>query len=112
MTSAIITTLPCKWRRWNQRYSRQGVPSGRNRLGSAFLFLEEGHRLKPVVAGKTVPEISGAVRGAFDPFRGGNRLAALGAGIAVGQIAEIQSGHDGLPSCCLLLALLLANWTG
>src|SRR5665213_4463090 len=44
-----------------------------------------------------MPEIGGAARIGFNPVRGGNRLAALGAGIALGQIAEIHSGHGASP---------------
>src|ERR1700687_5002123 len=79
----------------NQRVGREGVPSGRESFG--ILLLKEGHRLEPVVAGPAVPEVCRATRAVFHPFRGGDRLAALGAGIFVGQIAEIDSGHAHLP---------------
>jgi hypothetical protein len=79
----------------NQRDAREGVPSGREGLG--ILFPEVGHRLEAVVAGPAAPEIGRAARAVFNPFGGGDRLAALGAGIFVGQIAEIDSGHARLP---------------
>ena len=76
------------------------------RLGgerSAFGGLE-GHRLKTVVARAAVPEIDGAALFFFDPLRGRNRLAALSAGILLGQIAKTGSSHGRFSlrgvSCC------------
>jgi hypothetical protein len=40
-----------------------------------------------------MPEIGDAARTVFNPVRRGDRLAALGARILVGQIAEISTGH-------------------
>src|ERR1700730_3313886 len=92
----------------NQRGALQGVPSGRKRLGSRPGIVEERHRLEPVVAGRAAPEIGGAPRALRHPFGGGDRLAALGAGISLWQIAGIHSGHGQSP----FLLLLPANWTG
>src|ERR1700730_4670613 len=92
----------------NQRGALQGVPSGRKRLGSRPGIVEERHRLEPVVAGRTAPEIGGSPRAILNPFGGGDRLAALGAGISLWQIAGIHSGHGQSP----FLLLLPANWTG
>src|SRR6266851_9118906 len=81
----------------NQRRARAGVPSGRERFPVRLGIIEEGHRLEPVAACPAMPEIGRAARARFNPVRGGDRLAALGAGIFVGQIAEVYSGHGATP---------------
>src|ERR1700692_348207 len=58
---------------------------------------EEGHRLEAVVAGPASPEIGHAARFSLDPFRNGDRFAALSAGISPRQRAEICSGHGASP---------------
>src|ERR1700722_5027392 len=58
---------------------------------------EEGHRLEAVVAGPASPEIGHAARFSLDPFRNGDRFAALSAGISPRQRAEICSGHGVSP---------------
>jgi hypothetical protein len=58
---------------------------------------EEGKRLEAVVAGLASPEIGHAARFGLNPFRNGDRFAALGAGISPGQGAEVDSGHGVSP---------------
>jgi hypothetical protein len=67
-------------------------PSGRESF-IRLLVIEEGHRLEAIIACPALPEIGDAARAGFDPLRRGDRLAALGAGIFVRQIAGINSGH-------------------
>jgi hypothetical protein len=55
-----------------------------------------------------MPEIRDAARAVFNPFGGGDRLAALGAGISLRQRAEIESGHGAPP----FAVFSLANGTG
>src|ERR1700737_3959172 len=95
ITSVIITLLWVDER--NQRSAREGVPSGRQRFPIRLGIIEEGHRLKPVAACPALPEIGHAARTGFEPVRGGDRLAALGAGIFVGQIAGVYTGHGATP---------------
>src|SRR5229473_173928 len=92
----------------NQRRAHKGVPSGRERFPVRLGIIEEGHRLEPVAACPTLPEIGYATRTGFDPVRRGDRLAALSAGIFVGQIAEVRTGHGASPFCFCWRA----NWTG
>jgi hypothetical protein len=58
---------------------------------------EEGHRLEAVVAGPALPEIAHATRPRLDPFRNGDRFAALGAGIFPRQGADFCSRHGASP---------------
>src|SRR5664280_1537081 len=85
---------------------------GRERFG--VLLFEERHRLELVVAGPAVPKIRGALRTALDPFGSGDRLAALSAGISLGQTAEIESGHGAFPFCffiCFIFeSLVESEW--
>src|SRR3954452_1930624 len=74
-----------------------GFPSGRDLFLCRFGPVEEGYRLKPVIAGAASPEIGDAARTLFDPVGRGDRLAALGTGVSSGQIAKICSGHGSLP---------------
>ena len=60
-----------------------GFHSGRDRILGG---IEKRHCFKPIAAGVTFPEIGGAVRPVLEPFRRGDRLAALRAGIFVGQV--------------------------
>src|SRR6267154_2411487 len=74
-----------------------GFPSGRDLFLCRFGLVEEGYRLKPVIAGAASPEVGDAARTLFNPVRRGDRLAALGTGVSSGQIAKICSGHGSLP---------------
>jgi hypothetical protein len=58
---------------------------------------EESHRLEAIIAGPASPEIGGAARSGLNPFRSGDRLAALGAGIFPGQGTEVYSCHGASP---------------
>src|SRR5437762_3079476 len=114
MTSAIT---PSFWAdEWNQRLPPKEVPSGRERFGSGLRIRKKRHCFELVVAGRTTPEIGRAVRAVFNPFRSGDRLAALCAGIFRWQIAEICSGHGAsLPFVFCFEANWIcfeANWTG
>ena len=101
MTSVITPSFGLM--RGTNVHAREGVPSGRERFPIRLGIIEEGHRLEPVAACPAMPEIRRAARAGFNPVRGGDRLAALGAGIFVGQIAEVCSGHGATPFCFLLL---------
>jgi hypothetical protein len=90
MDFSVCTQPPVRWQRRSAN-----KPSGRERFG--FRIPEKRYRLELVVAGPAVPEIGRAMRAALNPLRGGDRLAALGAGISLGQIAEIYSGHGVSP---------------
>src|SRR5712671_1123746 len=96
MTSVIVT-LPCGWMKSNQRNISAGVPSGRESFLLQMRRVEKCNRLEPVVAGLAVPEIGNPARPVLNPVRGRYRRAALGAGILVGQIAGIGSGHGASP---------------
>ena len=77
----------------NQRCGAAEVPSGRESFLLRMRCVVKGDGLEPVVAGPAMPEIGDAARTVFNPVRRGDRLAALGARILVGQIAEISTGH-------------------
>src|SRR5580692_5236861 len=100
----LVTIIPSSglMRRTNVMVAME-FPSGREHLG--IPLLEERHRLELVVAGKAMPEIGDTVRAVFNPFRGGDRLAALGAGIALRRLAEVHSGHRGSPFCFCVFAV-------
>src|SRR5258705_9356760 len=74
-----------------------GFPSGGERFPCRFGFVEEGYRLKPVIAGAASPEIGDAARTLFDPVGRHDRFAALGTGVSPVQIAKICFGHGSLP---------------
>ena len=59
----------------------------RERFGLGVL-LKKRDRLELVIASPAVPQIGGTTGTAFDPLRRRYRLAALGAGISLGQIVE------------------------
>jgi hypothetical protein len=77
-------------------------PSGRESFPIRLLVIEEGHCLEPVIARPAIPEIGHAARAGFDPLGGGDRLAALSAGIFLRQIAGVNSGHGASPFCFLM----------
>src|SRR6266853_7035185 len=106
MTSVITPSFGLM--RGTNVHAREGVPSGRERFPIRLGIIEEGHRLEPVAACPALPEIRRAARAGFNPVRGADRLAALGAGIFVGQIAEVCSGHGATPFCFSWKT----NWTG
>src|SRR4051812_41717542 len=86
-----------------QRRARSRVPSGRDGL---FRRVKIGHRFEPVAAGLAFPQVSRAVRALLEPFRHGDRLAALRARIFTGQVFGLQSArtdsdHDASPFCDL-----------
>src|ERR1700730_7099027 len=91
--------------------SRPGVPrpetadaSSGKRFAIGRALVEIRDRLKTVVAGPAVPEIRSAAGRRFDPGRESDRLAALGAGILLGQEAETWVGHGVLPISCFVYA--------
>src|SRR5436190_6957752 len=96
MTSVIIT-LPYGFDEVDQRCISEGVPSGGQGFEIGLGIVVKGHRLEAVITCPAVPEIGYAARTVFNPLRGGDWLAALGAGILFGQIAEIYSGHGASP---------------
>src|SRR5579871_1627547 len=81
--------------------------SGRERFLVHVALVEDRDRLEAIVARPAMPEISGAAGAGLDPLRHRDRLAALGAGISLGQI-RLGTSHGTLPciSCasCLVLA--------
>src|SRR5712671_8157890 len=110
ITSVIIP--PSRVDEGDQRYSPERVPSGgqdSGGQGSGFRLgiVVKGDCLEAIVAHPAAPQVGDAAGTVLNPVRGGDGLAALGAGILLGQIAEI-SGHGASPFCLLLKA----NWTG
>jgi hypothetical protein len=91
----------------HQRQTPERVPSGGQGSGIGPGIVVKGYRLKAIVACPAVPEIRDAAWTVLYPLGGGDWLAALGAGILFGQIAEISSGHGASP-----FAFVVANWTG
>src|SRR3954452_15791647 len=59
---------------------------------------KERHRLELIAAGVAAPQIGDAVRPGLEPVRRRDRLAALRAGILVGQTIRLGSDHDASPS--------------
>jgi hypothetical protein len=110
MTSVIIT-LPYGVDEADQRYGSERVPSGGQGFELGLGIVVKGHRLEAVMACLAVPEVGYAARAVFNPLGSGDRLAALGAGILFGQIAEIYSGHGASPFASFLFTVG-TNWTG
>jgi hypothetical protein len=107
MTSPIITSLAVD--DVDQRCISEGVPSGRQCFELGLGIVVKRHRLEAVIACPAVPQIGYAARTVFNPLGGGDRRAALRAGILFGQTAEIQSRHGASP---FAFFLSLTNWTG
>src|ERR1700752_2591916 len=83
---------------------RIGVPgtrggawrSGRERFLLHIPLVEDRDRLEAVVAGPAMPEIGGSAGAGLDPLGHRDRLAAVGAGISLGQI-RLGTSHGTLP---------------
>lgn len=73
------------------------VPSCREASALGCRLPEKCDRLETVIAGAAGPEIGGAAVVLLDPVGNGDRLAALCAGILLGQRAKTETGHDASP---------------
>jgi hypothetical protein len=98
--TSVATILPARMgvrcaRRWPSGESETRLRLSRERL--TFRRFEHGDRLKAIVAGAAMPEIDRAPLFLLDPIGRGDRLAALGTGILLGQITETCSSHGAAP---------------
>src|SRR5438105_9398553 len=91
----LVVRMQLPVRQKSERSAAQIIASGRQRVGIGFLV--DRDRLEAIIAGAAEPEEGRAAWTALDPIGSRNRLAALGTGVAVGQIAGIESSHGAPP---------------
>src|ERR1700743_2917068 len=86
--------------------------SSRERFAVLLRLVKESDGLELVAANPAVPEIGGAARTGFNPFRSSYRLPALGTGGSKGEKTKGHAGHSSSPFLIFSSCFLIADETG